>query len=103
MSVEDILRMPAEWCLNIVVPICKGDCEIRNSCCYRVVTFLEHGMMVVEGVLEKRLCGIVTVSEMQFICLSVKRTIDPVFVLRRLQEEYYADGKRLFCGHRENF
>ena len=49
--------------------------------------------------------GIVNVDEMQFGFMSERGTIDAVFILRRLQEEYYAKGKKLyvFCGLRESF
>ena len=47
--------------------------------------FLEHGMKVVERLLEKMCCRIVTVSEMQFGFMPEIGTIDAVFVLRRLQ------------------
>ena len=38
-------------------------------------------MKVVERVLEKRLRGIVTVDEMQFVFMPVRGTIDAVFIL----------------------
>ena len=38
----------------------KGD--VRNCCCYRAVMLLEYGVKVVELVLEKRLCRIVSVD-----------------------------------------
>ena len=56
--------IPAEWAPSIVVPIFKGKGDIRNCCCYRAVKLHEHGMKVVERVLEKRLCRIVSVDEM---------------------------------------
>ena len=46
--------------------------------------------------LEKRLCGIVSVDEMKFGFMSEKGTIDAVFILRRMQEEYHAEGKKLY-------
>ena len=54
--------MPAEWALGIVVSIFKGKGDIRNGSCSRAVKLLEHGMKVVERVLEKRLCRIVSVD-----------------------------------------
>ena len=51
--------MPAEWALCIVVQIAKGKGDIRNHSCYGAVKLLEHGMKVVERVLEKRFCRIV--------------------------------------------
>ena len=49
--------------------------------------------MVVERVLEKRLHRIVSVDEMQFGSMSERGTVDAVFILRRVQEEYHARGK----------
>ena len=57
--------MPVEWALGIMVPIFNGKGDIRN-CSYYTVKLLEHGMKVVERVLEKRLHIIVSVDVMQF-------------------------------------
>ena len=74
----------------------KGD--IRN--CHRSVNLSYHGMKVVDSVLEKMLCIIVTVDEMQFGFMPDRGTIDAVLILRRLQEEHHAKGKELhvICG-----
>ena len=53
-------------------------------------------MKVVGRVLEKRPCGIVTVDEMQFDFMPKRGTIDATFILRRLQEEHHAKGKKLY-------
>ena len=45
--------MPVEWALSIVVSIYKGKGDISNCSCNRAVRLLEHGMKVVERVLEK--------------------------------------------------
>ena len=42
-------------------------------------------MRVVERVLEKRLCRIVSVDEMQFCFMPERGTIDAVFMLGRMQ------------------
>ena len=75
-----------------MVPIFKGKGDIWNCCCYLAVELLEHGMKVVE-----RLRRIVTVD--------FAFTIDAVFILGRLQEDYHAKGKSIyvFCGPRESF
>ena len=88
--------MPVEWTLSIVVPIFKRTGDIRNCSCYRAVKLLEYGMKVVERMLEKSLHRIVTVDEMQFGFMPERGTIDAVYILRRLQEEYHAKGKTLF-------
>ena len=38
---------------------------------------------------EKRLCSIVTVGEIQFGFMPERGTVDAVFILRRLHEEYH--------------
>ena len=40
-------------------------------------------------------CRILTVDKMQFGLMLERGTIDAVFILRRLQEEYNAKGKKL--------
>ena len=79
-----------------MVPIFKGMGDIRNCSCYRALKLLEHGMKVVERVLEKRLHRIVSVDEMQFGFMPERGTIHAVFILRRLQEEYHAEWKALY-------
>ena len=53
----------------------------------------EHGMKV----LENWLCRIVSVDEMQFGFMPDRGTIDAVFLLRWVQEEYHAKGKSCTC------
>ena len=93
-----------EWALSIVAAILKGKGDIRNCSCYRAMKRLEHGMKVVERALEKRLCIIVTVDEMQLSFMPERGRTNAVFILRMLQEEYHAKGKSyVFCGPRESF
>ena len=70
---------------SIVVPILGMKGDIRNCSSYVTVKLLEHGMMVVKRVLEKRLCRKVSVDEMQFDYMPVRGSIDAVFILRRMQ------------------
>ena len=53
-------------------------------------------MKIVERVLVNRIRRIVEVDEMQFGFMPGKGTTDAVFILRRLQEEYRAKGKKLY-------
>ena len=89
--------MPAESALSMVVPIFKGKGDIRNCCCFRAVKLFEHGMNVVKRVLENRLHIIVSVDDMQYGFMPERGTIDAVFILRRMQEEYHAKGKSYIC------
>ena len=81
MSVMDGFGLPVRFDLSIVVPIFKGRGDIRNCSCYVAVKFLEHGIYVVEMVLEKRFNRIVTVDEMQFGLMSERGAIDAMFML----------------------
>ena len=95
LNVLDGFEMSADWAISIVVPIFKWKGDIRNCSYYGAVKFLEYDMKVVERVFEKRLCGIFPVYEMQFDFMHLRGTIDDVFILKRMQEEYHAEGKKL--------
>ena len=88
--------------MSLVVPFFKGKEDAMSCGAYRGVKLLEHAMEIVERVLEKRIQRIVEVDEMQFGFMPGKGTIDAVFIVRRLQEEYRTKGKKLrvFCGFR---
>ena len=88
--------MPAEWALSTVAPIFKGKGDIRSCSCNRAVKLLEHDMKVVERVFEKWPCRIVSVDEMQLGLVPETGTTVAVFILRRMQEEYHAKGKKLY-------
>ena len=100
-KVLDRFGMPAEWALSIVFPIIKGKGDIRNCSCYGAVKRLEHGMKVVESMFEKMLSRIVSVDEMQFGFMPLRVTINAVFILRSMLEEYHAKGKNLCFVHLE--
>ena len=63
---------------------------------HRGVKLLEHGMKIVEKVLQRRMRQMVKVDEIQFGFMPGKGTIDAVFTLRRSQEEYLDKKKKLY-------
>ena len=95
-KIVDGFKMPVEWVLCTVVPIFKGKCDIRNCSCNRAGKLLDHGMKVVEMVQEKRQSKIDNANEMQFVFTPERRTMDAVFILRRLQEVHHAMGRKLY-------
>jgi hypothetical protein len=95
-GVLDGRGMPDEWALSVVIPIFKGKGDTMSCGAYRGVKLLEHAMKIVERVLEKRMRSMVKVDEMQFGFMPGKGTIDAVFILRRLQEEYRDKEKKLY-------
>ena len=54
--------MPVEWTLDIVFKCSRGWVITETTVIIGATKLLQHGMMVVERVLEKRLCEIVTVD-----------------------------------------
>ena len=68
---------------------------------YKGVKLLEHAMKIVETLLERRMRLMVKVDEMQFGFMPGKGTIDAVFILRRLQEEYLDKEKKLYMLEKE--
>ena len=53
-------------------------------------------MKIAEKVQERRLLHIMKMDEMQFGFMPGKGTIDAVFILRKLQEEYLDKEKKLY-------
>ena len=98
-GVLDGRGMPDEWAMSVVVPIFKGKGD-TISWGHIVggggVKLLEHAMKIVEKVLESRLRRMVKVDNEQFGFMPRKGTIDAVFILRKLQEEYLDKEKKLY-------
>jgi len=67
-----------------------------NCRAYGRVKLLEHGMKIVERVLERRIRALIKLDEMQCGFMPGKGT-DALFILQRTQEEYH-DKRKLFCA-----
>ena len=87
--------MPDDWALSVVVPIFQGKWDAMSCMAYSGVKLLEHAMKIMKKVLERRLRRMVKVDKMQFRFMPGKGTIDAVFILWRLQEEYLDKEKKL--------
>ena len=61
---------------------------MTNCGAYRGVKLSEHGMNIIDRVLEKRIRSLVAVNDMQFGFMPGKGTTDALFIVRRMQEEY---------------
>ena len=88
--------IPNEWKTSVVVPIFNGKGDVMNCGSYRGVKLLDHGMKIIERVLERRIRALVDVDEAQFGFMPGKGTIDALFLVRRLQEEHRAKDKRMY-------
>ena len=88
--------MPDEWKTSVIVPIFKGKGDVMSCGSYRGVKLLEHAMKIVERVLERRIRTLVNLNEMQFGFMPGKETVDAIFIVRRMQEEYQKKDKKLY-------
>ena len=63
---------------------------------YKAIKLLEHGMKVLERVLERRLRMKVNIDDMQFGFMSEKGTVNAIFIVRQLQGKFMEKRKDLF-------
>ena len=94
--VLDGRKMPDEWRTSVIVSIFKGKGDVMSCGSYKGVKLLEHAMKIVERVLEKRILTLVNLNEMQFRFVPGKGTVDAIFIVRRMQEEYQKKDKKLY-------
>ena len=55
---------------------------------HRGVKLLEHAMKIVERVLKRQIQTLINLNKMQIGFMPGKRTVDVIFIVRRMQEEY---------------
>ena len=79
-----------------MVPIFKKKRDVMKCGSYRGVKLLEHGMKIIERVLERRIRALVDFGEAQFGFMPGKGTVDALFLVRRLQEEHRAKDKKMY-------
>ena len=87
--------MPDERKSSVIVPIFKGKGDVMSCRSYRGVKLLEHAMKIVERTLERRIRTLVNSNEMQFGFMPGQGTVDAIFIVRRMQEEYQKKDKKL--------
>ena len=86
--------MPDEWKTNVIVPIFKGKGDVISCGSYRGVKLLEHAIKIVEKVLERRILTLISLNEMQFGFMPGKKTVDAIFIVRKMQVEYQKKDKK---------
>ena len=89
-------QMPEEWEKSEIVPIYKQKGDPLESGNFRGIKLLEHGMKMLEKLLERRLRKLVTVNNMQSGFSPGKGTTDAVFIIQQLQEKHLEVYKDLF-------
>ena len=87
--------MSHDWKTSTVL-IYKKKGSVMDYAIYRGLKLLEHGMKVVERLLEKRLRRLVKVDQIQFGFMPGKSTMNAIFILRKMQESYLEKNRKLF-------
>ena len=90
--------MPEDWATSVTIPIFKGKVDIMNCGMHRGVKLLEHAMKIVEKVLWKKLRKRFSDISHAIRLSVIKGTIDAVFILGRIKEEYLAKQKKLYMS-----
>ena len=88
--------MPDEWKISVIVSIFKGKSDVMSCGSYRGVKLLEHAMKIVERVLERRIRTLDNLSKMEFWFMPGKETVDAIFIVRRVQEQFKKKDKKLY-------
>ena len=86
-----------EWKTSVIVPIFIGKGDVMSCGSYSKVKLQEHAMKIVQRVLERRIQTLINLNKMQFGFKPGKGTVDAIFIVRRMQEEYKKDNKLYMC------
>ena len=89
-------RMPDSWKYSTTIALFKGKGDALACNKYRGLRFLEHGMKIMEKVLDSKLRRITNIGSSQFGFRPVKSTEDAVFIVRQLQEKYLQKKRKLY-------
>ena len=76
------------------MPVFKGKGDVMSCGSYRGVKLLGHAMKIVEH--ERRIRTPISLNKMQFGFMSEKETMDAIFIVRRMQEEYQQKDKKFY-------
>ncbi|KAH1238660.1 LINE-1 retrotransposable element ORF2 protein [Glycine max] len=88
-------RMPEEWRRSMLVPIYKNKGDIQNCANYRGIKLMSHTMKLWERVIERRLRKETQVTENQFGFMPGRSTMEAIYLLRRVMEQYRMDQQDL--------
>ena len=89
-------RMPDSWKYSTTIALFKGKGDALACNKYRGLRLLEHGMKIMEKVLDSKLRRITNIGSSQFGFQPGKSTEDAVFIVRQLQEKYLQKKRKLY-------
>ena len=80
-------EMPEDWKQSEIVPIYKQKGDPLDCGNYRGIKLLEHGMKILEKIIEGRLRKTVEIDPMQFGFMPGRGTIDAIFTFQQIQRK----------------
>ena len=92
-------KIPAVWRESLLIPLYKGKGDTRECGSYRGVKLLDHGMKILERVLERHIRNIVEIDSMQCGFMPGKGTVDAIYGPYAAGEIQRREEKcvRVFC------
>ena len=97
-AVWDKEKIPEGWRKSLIVPIFKKKGDILECRNYRGIKLLEHGLRILERMLDKRIRKVVKIDPKQFGFMPGKSTVDAIFIVRQLLEKRMEGNLAVFCG-----
>ena len=92
MNEETILE---EWRESTIISICKQKGDIMNWENYHGIKLTEHGLNILERIIDKRLREIVDIKGWQNGFRKRMGTSDAIFIVKQLMEKYIKGHKDL--------
>ena len=88
--------MSHDWKTSVIEPIFKEKGDGLSCGSYRGVKLLEHAAKIVERILERRIQTLINLNKEQFEFMPGKGTMDAIFIVRKMQEQYQMKDKKLY-------
>jgi hypothetical protein len=91
-------KIPEDWTKSNLITIYKEKGDPMDCKNYRGIKLLEHGLKIIEKILDKRLRQNIKIHRTQFGFSPGKGTTDAIFIIRQIQEKTLEKRKKLFVG-----
>ena len=98
------ISVPDDWLKSVMVDIYKGKGDVLIQSNDRGLSLLDHGMKVVERVMDKLIRESVNVHEMEFGFMPRRGTREVILIVRQLQEKISGEEEttvHCICGFGE--
>ena len=88
--------IPEDWEISTIINCYKGKRDAPERGNYRGLKLMDQVLKVLERVLENQIRSEIYTDDMQFGFMPGRETIDPIFILRKMQEKYLGKNKKLY-------